>query len=192
MTELDWTIIITTAIDWATWIPALAWNGFVAIIDWTAWLVSLDWSGYVSTVDWSQYIAAAFSWSSYIVSVAWSDWIPAAFSWSSYVFSLTWSSFVSKLNWPSISWPGFSTFVPHLSWPSISWPGWRSFIPAFPGWPNISGMISDAIGSATSYVTGNNAVGTSYWGGGRRRSRVEQSGAIISPVIRNSRSRTDD
>ena len=27
-------------------------------------------------------------------------------------------------------------------------------------------MISDAIGSATSYVTGNNAVGTSYWGGG--------------------------
>ena len=153
-------------LDWATWIPALVWNGFVAIIDWAAWLVSLDWGGYVSTVDWSQYIAAAFSWSSYIVSVAWSDWIPAAFSWSSYVFSLTWSSFVSKLNWPSISWPGFSTFVPHLSWPSISWPGWGSFIPAFPGWPNISGMISDAIGSATSYVTGNNAVGTSYWGGG--------------------------
>ena len=164
--EINWGNFVIMLLDWATWIPALAWNGFVAIIDWAAWLVSLDWGGYVSTVDWSQYIAAAFSWSSYIVSVAWSDWIPAAFSWSSYVFSLTWSSFVSKLNWPSISWPGFSTFVPHLSWPSISWPGWGSFIPAFPGWPNISGMISDAIGSATSYVTGNNAVGTSYWGGG--------------------------
>ena len=164
--EINWGNFVIMLLDWATWIPALAWNGFVAIIDWAAWLVSLDWGGYVSTVDWSKYIAAAFSWSSYIVSVAWSDWIPAAFSWSSYVFSLTWSSFVSKLNWPSISWPGFSTFVPHLSWPSISWPGWGSFIPAFPGWPNISGMISDAIGSATSYVTGNNAVGTSYWGGG--------------------------
>jgi len=164
--EINWGNFVIMLLDWATWIPALVWNGFVAIIDWAAWLVSLDWGGYVSTVDWSQYIAAAFSWSSYIVSVAWSDWIPAAFSWSSYVFSLTWSSFVSKLNWPSISWPGFSTFVPHLSWPSISWPGWGSFIPAFPGWPNISGMISDAIGSATSYVTGNNAVGTSYWGGG--------------------------
>jgi len=166
ITSLDWTGFVVQLLDWATWIPALAWNTVVAAIDWVAYLTTLDWSGYVSEVDWSQFIAAAFEWSSYIASVAWSDWIPAAFSWSSYVFSLTWSSFVSKLNWPSISWPGFSTFVPHLSWPSISWPGWGSFIPAFPGWPNISGMISDAIGSATSYVTGNNAVGTSYWGGG--------------------------
>jgi tape measure domain-containing protein len=155
--EINWGNFVIMLLDWATWIPALTWNSFVAAIDWTVWLASLDWSTYIDT---------SFSWSSYIVSVAWSDWIPAAFSWSSYVFSLTWSSFVSKLNWPSISWPGFSTFVPHLSWPSISWPGWGSFIPAFPGWPNISGMISDAIGSATSYVTGNNAVGTSYWGGG--------------------------
>lgn len=166
ITSLDWTGFVVQLLDWATWIPALAWNTVVAAIDWVAYLTTLDWSGYVSEVDWSQFIAAAFEWSSYIASVAWSDWIPAAFSWSSYVFSLTWSSFVSKLNWPSISWPGFSTFVPHLSWPSISWPGWGSFIPAFPGWPNITGMISDAIGSATSYVTGNNAVGTSYWGGG--------------------------
>jgi len=155
--EINWGNFVIMLLDWATWIPALTWNSFVAAIDWTVWLASLDWSTYIDT---------SFSWSSYIVAVAWSDWIPAAFSWSSYVFSLTWSSFVSKLNWPSISWPGFSTFVPHLSWPSISWPGWGSFIPAFPGWPNISGMISDAIGSATSYVTGGNAVGTSYWGGG--------------------------
>jgi len=80
--EINWGNFVIMLLDWATWIPALAWNGFVAIIDWAAWLVSLDWGGYVSTVDWSQYIAAAFSWSSYIVSVAWSDWIPAAFSWS--------------------------------------------------------------------------------------------------------------
>jgi len=163
--EINWGNFVIMLLDWATWIPALVWNGFVAIIDWAAWLVSLDWGGYVSTVDWSQYIAAAFSWSSYIVSVAWSDWIPAAFSWSSYVFSLTWSSFVSKLNWPSISWPGFSTFVPHLSWPSISWPGWGSFIPAFPGWPDISSMVQNAIDSVSSYLPGN-ATGTSYWGGG--------------------------
>ena len=163
--EINWGNFVIMLLDWATWIPALAWNGFVAIIDWAAWLVSLDWGGYVSTVDWSKYIAAAFSWSSYIVSVAWSDWIPAAFSWSSYVFSLTWSSFVSKLNWPSISWPGFSTFVSHLSWPSISWPGWGSFIPAFPGWPDISSMVQNAIGSVASYLPGN-AVGTSYFAGG--------------------------
>jgi len=155
--EINWGNFVIMLLDWATWIPALTWNSFVAAIDWTVWLASLDWSTYIDT---------SFSWSSYIVAVAWSDWIPAAFSWSSYVFSLTWSSFVSKLNWPSISWPGFSTFVPHLSWPSISWPGWGSFIPAFPGWPNISGMISDAIGSATSYVTGGKAVGTSYFAGG--------------------------
>lgn len=164
--EINWGSFVIMLLDWATWIPALVWNGFVAIIDWAAWLVSLDWGGYVSTVDWSQYIAAAFSWSSYIVSVAWSDWIPAAFSWSSYVFSLTWSSFVSKLNWPSISWPGFSTFVPTISWPTISWPGWGSFIPAFPGWPDIGAMIQDAIGSAASYLPGTNAVGTNFWGGG--------------------------
>lgn len=164
--EINWGSFVIMMLDWATWIPALVWNGFVAVIDWAVWLVSLDWGGYISTVDWSRYIAAAFSWSSYIVSVVWSDWIPAVFSWSSYVFSLTWSSFVSKLNWPSISWPGFSTFVPTISWPTISWPGWGSFIPAFPGWPDIGAMIQDAIGSAASYLPGTNAVGTNFWGGG--------------------------
>lgn len=165
ITSLDWTGFVVQLLDWATWIPALAWNTVVAAIDWVAYLTTLDWSGYVSEVDWSQFIAAAFEWSSYIASVAWSDWIPAAFSWSSYVFSLTWSSFVSKLNWPSISWPGFSTFVPHLSWPSISWPGWGSFIPAFPGWPDISSMVQNAIDSVSSYLPGN-ATGTSYFAGG--------------------------
>ena len=145
ITSLDWGKFILMMIDWATWIPALAWNVFIATIEWTTWLVSLAWGDYASKFEWSTFIPAAFAWSSYVGTFLWSTFIPAAFGWGSYVFSLVWSSFVSKLNWPS-----------------ISWPGWSSWIPAFPGWPDIGGMISDAIGS----VVGGNAIGTSNWRGG--------------------------
>lgn len=143
--SLDWGKFMLMMIDWATWIPAMIWNDFVTVIEWASWLVSLVWGDYASKFEWSTFIPAAFAWSSYVFTFLWSTFVPAAFAWSSYVFGLVWSSFVSKLNWPS-----------------ISWPGWSSWIPEFPGWPDIGGMISDAIGS----VVGGNAIGTSNWKGG--------------------------
>ena len=161
VTSLDWTGFVVQLLDWATWVPALVWNGFVAAIDWAAYLSNLDWGEKVSELGWDTYIDSALDWSDYVVSLPWSDWIDRSLSWSSYVLQLTWSNFVSKLNWPDVSF-NWSWFVPKVDWPSFSF-DWSWFVPKFE-WPHIPEFHwGDWI---SNLIPGNNAEGTPSWRGG--------------------------
>lgn len=164
---VDWTSFIVETLKWGLYVVALAWNTFVTLIEWADWLVSLSWDDYAEMLRWDDY-ANPFEWSTFIKNLAWSDWIGKSLAWADFVASLIWTDFVSKLTWPDVSF-SWSNFVSHLSWPSISFPGWSSFIPSFPGWPNISGMISGLIGGGDSGST--ESGGSSSGGGSKSGSR---------------------
>lgn len=108
-----------------------------------------DWVDFIDKLKWPD--LTWDGWSAFIDDLVW-----PTIDWPGFAF------FVANLVWPVISWPGFSEFVDKLSWPSISWPGWGSFIDAFPGWPDIGGMISNMIPD----IPGFNALGTNNWKGG--------------------------
>lgn len=163
ISQIDWTAFIVQLLDWATWIPAFVWNSFIDVINWVDYVVNLIWGDWVPSLNWSEFVPAAFAWGDYVLELAWNKYVPAMFSWASYVFSLVWSQFVpAAFAWSSyvfsLTW---SNFVSKLQWPSLSWPGWSAFVPSFPGWPDIGGMISGMIPDF-----GGNAIGTDFWRGG--------------------------
>lgn len=145
ISSIDWTQFIVESLRWSLYIVALSWNLFVSAIEWADWLISLSWDDYADALSWDDY-AQSFEWDTYIDAVAWADWIDSALSWADYVLSLVWGDFVSQLDWPDVSF-SWSRFVSKLTWPSISWPGWGAFISAFPGWPDISGIVSSLVPS---------------------------------------------
>ena len=175
ITSLDWTQIITTALDWATWIPALTWNTVVGALDWAVYLSPLVWSSvinalaswdtYVSTVNWSDFIRQALDWGAYVGAVTWGNYVEKL-NFPSFVPMLTWSEFVGTVDWSAwitaVEWTGFiaaltwSAFVPSVSWSSfISALDLSAYIPSFPGWGALIGLN-----------TKTNAAGTSSWRGG--------------------------
>lgn len=183
ITALDWTQLVVGALDWATWVPALVWNGFVGLLEWAVYLSPLVWSSvinglaswdsYVSTLtwsnfiagvlNWSSYITSALSWTSYVATLAWWDFV-AKLDWPTFTPALSWSEFVSTVDWSAwltaVEWTGFivsltwSAFIPSLSWASfINFVDLTSYIPSFPGWRALLGI-------------GTNAAGTNSWVGG--------------------------
>lgn len=166
ISNINWTDFIIGVLDWAFMVPVLFWNEFVDVIEWVDYVANLIWGDSVPTLDWSTFVPAAFAWGDYVLALAWNKYVPAMFSWGSYVFTLVWSQFVpAAFSWGSYVFSlVWSNFVDKLNWPSLSWPGWSAFVPSFPGWPDIGGMIADMIPDIPGF--GGNAIGTDFWRGG--------------------------
>lgn len=109
--SLDWRAIITTAIDWAMWIPALTWLTFVTMLEWGAYLVAISWSAFVGVLDWATATGGGITWTDFV----------NALDWAAYIASFTWDAFVTKLEWLGViaKLEGWAAYIPTLTWSDV-------------------------------------------------------------------------
>lgn len=154
LVKIDWTAIGLTAVDWAMWIPALAWTAFISPVRWVSWIASLVWNSIIDPLFWSDFLPKLANWSDYLAKLDWNtvfnpvawgvyvstlDWgkyLPAKFAWSKFVEKVDWLNHIPGLSWPTFNAPDWSNFVAALKWPVISAPSWSEFIESLE-WPKI-------------------------------------------------------
>jgi hypothetical protein len=144
----EWADWIDGAMEWGTYITAIAWDAFITALAWT--------SDIVGAVDWGSYITALSDWGAAIGTVAWDSFL-TLLDWQLYIWKLEWAAFVSVLTWTSdligqIDWTAFITalnewgaYITEISWDAfitaLTWGAeyvssldWSAFVTALTDW----------------------------------------------------------
>lgn len=143
--ELAWDAL--TSLNWADFVPPLAWDVITTLLEWGAFVADLAWGAWLTVLTWGTYIKDLI-WSGFISFLDWAkDIIPDFGKWVDWVSELNWSGlggiipdFGAWTDWASeLTWSGLGGIIPDfgawLDWISkVKWTGEGGIIPAFGAW----------------------------------------------------------